>query len=177
MKSPTPKELPQVAASAPLDELAEHIGEMLVLFGELGNNQSLRLLHAAKLSMSQMIALFVLERHLEQSVSQLATMLKLSRAATSHMIERLVRLGYVERQESVVDRRRKLVSLSDKGRALLDRLQLARRKQFVEVLRILDPKVVRRFEEVVSELVTHLREHSRPHANRSPRTDCPKHSP
>ena len=52
-------------------------------------------------------------------------------AAASQLIERLVNLGLVERIESETDRRMKKIALTQKGRAIFDKM-IARRDKMVK---------------------------------------------
>lgn len=72
-----------------------------------------------ELSMPQLAALQFLGAEGPQSVSAIAEHLNLSRTATSHSVERLVRKGLVGREEDPSDRRQKSVTLSQAGRQLI----------------------------------------------------------
>jgi MarR family transcriptional regulator, organic hydroperoxide resistance regulator len=73
-----------------------------------------------ELSMPQLGALHYLRAEGSQSVSHIARHLNLSLTATSHLVERLVGKGLVERAEDETDRRQKRVTLSPVGWALLE---------------------------------------------------------
>jgi len=72
-----------------------------------------------ELSMPQLGALHFLRAEGPQSVSAIAEHLNLSRTATSHLVERIVRKRLVHRDEDVTDRRQKRITLSDGGRELI----------------------------------------------------------
>lgn len=71
------------------------------------------------LSMPQLAALQYLHAEEPRTVSAIASHLNLSIAATSHLVERLVRKGLAGRAENAADRRQKRVSLSAEGRRLV----------------------------------------------------------
>jgi len=77
------------------------------------------LLKRHELSMPQLGALQLLRAEGAQSVSAVAEHLNLSRTATSHLVERVVRKGLVHREEDPEDRRQKRITLSDRGQELI----------------------------------------------------------
>ena len=79
-------------------------------------------------SFSQVKMMFMLEDGGEHSVKGIATHLGLSLPAASRAVDGLIQRGYVTRRESVVDRRSRLVALTDDGRAVVERLLRARLK-------------------------------------------------
>lgn len=85
--------------------------------------QTITFLHGHNLSIAAIASLMELGRRGDQSVSQLATDIGLSVAATSQLIERLVQEKLVTRTESAVDRRRKQLALTTAGRRLLNKME------------------------------------------------------
>lgn len=75
-----------------------------------------------ELSMPQLAALQHLNAVGVQSVSAIADHLNLSRTATSHLVDRLVRRALVTRDENQDDRRHKSVGLSAGGHELIAEL-------------------------------------------------------
>lgn len=71
------------------------------------------------LSMPQVAALQYLHAEAPATVSEIASHLNLTMAATSHLVERLVVKGLVSRTENARDRRQKQVSLSSDGGLLV----------------------------------------------------------
>lgn len=72
-----------------------------------------------EISMPQLAALQFLHAEGAQSVSAIADHLNLSRTATSHAVERLVRKELVRREEDPHDRRQKSVTLGPAGARLI----------------------------------------------------------
>jgi DNA-binding MarR family transcriptional regulator len=72
-----------------------------------------------ELSMPQLAALQFVRAEGPQSVSAIADHLNLSRTATSHLVDRLVRKELVRREEDPRDRRQKTVTLGGAGAQLL----------------------------------------------------------
>lgn len=75
-----------------------------------------------ELSMPQLATLQFLHAEGARSVSAIADHLNLSRTATSHLVERLVRKALVRREEDQRDRRHKSVTLGEDGRDLIAEL-------------------------------------------------------
>lgn len=67
--------------------------------------------------------LFALARHPGLSQGELSTELSVSKETVSITMKRLEQAGYVKRVTSPTDKRRKLLSLSDKGEALMPSLR------------------------------------------------------
>ncbi len=80
-----------------------------------------------QISPKQFILLRVLHQRGRSTVSELATILKLSNSATTIALNRLVKAGYVDRIRDELDRRVVWVNLSEKGLPLLEGLLCQRR--------------------------------------------------
>lgn len=87
-----------------------------------------RQVHELELTLSQLAALLFLGEAGPQTVSALATRIGLSRAATSHLIERLVRRKLLHRAEDPDDRRQKRVTLARSGERLLHDIRQVHRR-------------------------------------------------
>ena len=114
------------------------------------------LLKEHELSMPQLGTLHFLRAEGPQSVSSIADHLNLSRTATSHLVERLVRKRLVARQEDPNDRRQKRITLGDGGRDLIAEIH-ARSATSLKVLLERVPEAKRRaldhaMHDVVAEL-------------------------
>ncbi|WP_141004890.1 MarR family winged helix-turn-helix transcriptional regulator [Nocardioides humi] len=78
-------------------------------------------------------------------ISEIASRVALSVAAAGRAVERMVELGLVERREDRHDRRVRLVSLSDQGRALVEEHFRARRQALLAFIDRLPEDDVRAF--------------------------------
>lgn len=87
------------------------------------------------LSPSQVITLFRLYHQGPCGVSAIGNQLGITNAASSQLIDRLVVMGYIERCEDLSDRRAKQLSLSSKGREILEE-GIAARRRWMETLTI-----------------------------------------
>jgi DNA-binding MarR family transcriptional regulator len=134
--------------------LAGLVGRFMHAMHRYDGGRTLPLLHAAKLTMPQLAVLEYVV--VARTVSAAADYAGLSRPATSYMIDRLVRSGYVRRSEGVKDRRERSVSLTAKGSALLEKVHAARVARFEASLGVLGLRVAGRLQTALAEAVEEL---------------------
>ena len=115
-----------VQSGAPLGPLVELLVDVLQRLHAVQAGPALTALNESGLTLPQMITLPVLRTEGAHTVGAIATRVRLSAAAASHLVDRLVQLGLVDRVEHAHDRRRKHVSLSRKGQVVAERLNRAR---------------------------------------------------
>jgi DNA-binding MarR family transcriptional regulator len=89
------------------------------------------------LSMPQLKALFFVTEHGPLSVGELASALGVGLPTGSHLVQRLVQAGLVERTEDMENRRRTLVHPSAEGEALVSRLRSGSRDKLRDYLVLL----------------------------------------
>lgn len=151
-----------MTASSPVSLPAERLGrlvkELMCLIIERSAGEMLAVMAEADLSMPQMVALHMLQRCGYSSISAIAAHLSLSLAATSHLVDRMVRQGLVVRSEDASDRRHKRVVLTPAGEALLERLVQARAREIAQILAELSPQLREQFEVVLAQVVAQLKE-------------------
>jgi len=123
-------------------------------------DDALMMLNESGLTAPQLIALHVLRVEGAHSVGEIADRTRLSRPATSHLVDRLVFMGLVDRAEDEHDRRQKQVSLSSKGSDFVDRLFRARINDVATGLKMLSPKTRARLCEALEEVARELKEHT-----------------
>jgi DNA-binding MarR family transcriptional regulator len=80
-----------------------------------------RYVKSTELSMPQFYMLMRLYHKGGCGISDISSYLDVSAAAASQLVDRLVREGFLERAEDPHDRRAKQVTLSPKGRALIEK--------------------------------------------------------
>jgi DNA-binding MarR family transcriptional regulator len=118
--------------------LARDVGLFLKRVVFANNREFFRALQEAGISFTQLKCLGLLvEAGGPMSLGGLAEDLALSPAAVSRAVEGLVQRGELTREEDPEDRRSKIVSLAQKGRATYDRIiavRLAGVRSFVEEL-------------------------------------------
>ena len=66
------------------------------------------------------------------SPSDLASTMHISLSSASQMIERLAKLGFLDRSEDVKDRRRKAIDVTSKGKVFLEKLRVVRSNELAE---------------------------------------------
>ena len=86
------------------------------------------------LTMAQLKTLFTLEYGGAATIGQTAERLGISLPTASHLIERLVQGGFVERTEDSADRRRTLATTTKKGAELTRQLRQGGRDSLVDWL-------------------------------------------
>src|SRR4051794_12156378 len=99
-------------------ELSELMAPLWSLLNRRSSQELFQIVADLESSFSQVKMLFLLQDGAEHSVKEIGSQLGLSIAAASRAVDGLAQRGYVNRRESETDRRSKLVSLSDHGRAV-----------------------------------------------------------
>ncbi|MBV8063292.1 MAG: MarR family transcriptional regulator [Nevskia sp.] len=116
--------------------------------------RTLPLLHRARITAPQLAALeFVLA---PRTVSEVADCLGLSRPATSQLLDKLERSGWLRRTAGGRDRRTRHVVLSAGGRSLVARIAAARAARFEAALAGLPPEVAAGFQSSLIEVMRAL---------------------
>ncbi|NTW01312.1 MAG: MarR family transcriptional regulator [Oscillochloris sp.] len=116
----------------------------------------LTILRETELSLPRFVALSYLYRSGSASISQISEHLNLALGTTSHVVDQLVQSGYVERRESEHDRRHKEVSLTSRGRDVIERLRRHRIDQATEQLAGLSPDITTRLAATLEETIRML---------------------
>ena len=88
-------------------------------------------------SLPQMVVLLLLEEEREITIKQLSELLGRSASATGRLVDQLVRRNLVSRREDERDRRTKRVTITGRGRSLVDALEQRRANAQVAVMRYL----------------------------------------
>lgn len=90
------------------------------------------------LTMAQLKTLFTLEYGGAATIGQTAERLGISLPTASHLIDRLVQGGFVDRTEVPADRRRTLAAVTTKGSELTRRLRQGGRDSLLDWLTLMD---------------------------------------
>jgi DNA-binding MarR family transcriptional regulator len=127
--------------SRPADQ---QLGDLLQEFvnrvsHRLGN--TLSILTDESVTLQQVLLLRRVQQTGHSTPSQLAELMRMSPPAVSQMIDRLLLLDLVTRTEAPDDRRRKVVAVTDKSEALLERIHKARAAEYGAGTRSLSPRV------------------------------------
>jgi DNA-binding MarR family transcriptional regulator len=135
--------------SALVSELFRHInrrsaGDSLALMGEAG------------LSMPQLVTLHLLAHAGGRSVGEIGNRLRLSPAATSHLVDKLVQAGLVARAEDPDDRRSRRLAITPVGRGLVDRINSERTRELSVVLSRISPQLRRQLADALVRVIDEL---------------------
>jgi DNA-binding MarR family transcriptional regulator len=146
-------------ASSPgqlVHELQVHLG----LAGRQGPGaeaSALAVMHEAGLTLPQVVVLSVLHHGDASQVSTLAELTGLSMSATSTLIQRLVEMDLVTREEDPDDRRQKRIELTRAGAALIERLGALRAAEIGRGFASLPPNLRNDLLDVLHRVVDHFR--------------------
>jgi len=113
-------------------------------------------MYESGLTFPQIIVMYALTWQGPQPISTLAQTLRLSLAATSQLVDRLVEGEFVSRGEDPGDRRVRIIAMRPQGRQFMDRLNEIRRRELSEAFDRLPPKVRVRLTDVLREAVEAL---------------------
>jgi DNA-binding MarR family transcriptional regulator len=147
------------------EQTTERVGvlmkELMSTVIQQSAGEILAIMIEAGLSMPQMVTLCMLQRHGSHDISMIAAKLNLSLAATSHLVDRMVRQALVVRTEDAHDRRHKQVVITAAGIDLLDRVVQARTREIAQNLIGLPPGLREQLEVVLAQVLDHLKEADR----------------
>lgn len=117
----------------------------------------LPLLREKKLTLTHIGALFHLYYKQSSPVSKISSIADISNAATSQMLDKLVNLGLVERNEDSKDRRIKNISITNAGRKFIDELIQLRKNWYQEIFESLSEEEIVETEKVISNLIEKIK--------------------
>ena len=113
------------------------------------------------LTFPMVIALHVIAFDGTQTMTTLVDHLALSTSATSHLIQRLVELGLVERRDHQDDRRQKVVVLTDTGRSFVTTMVNSRFAEMHDSIRPLSATTRQRLHDALVDVVAELSHHAK----------------
>lgn len=94
-------------------------------------------------------AIYFIGRHPGMTVSDLLRILRITKQSLNRVLSQLVDEGYVSQQKGTRDRRQRLLELTDKGRALEERLSAAQRALIAGAYREAGAEAVEGFRKVL----------------------------
>jgi DNA-binding MarR family transcriptional regulator len=145
-------------STSSVERIGQLIHEMMGVIIQRSACEMLTTITEAGISMPQLVALSMLNRHGPHSISAIAARLNLSLAATSHLVDRMVKQELVVRGEDAEDRRHKRVVITPAGMALLERLVQARVREIAQTMAGIPPELRDQFETVLAEVVEQLKQ-------------------
>jgi DNA-binding MarR family transcriptional regulator len=102
--------------------------------------------------MTQLHVMNMLERHGEVAMSRLAEMLDVSDSNATGLIDRIEERGFVERIRVPSDRRVVLVRITDRGREVMEEVEMLREEMLERMLGRLDEPNLMRVAAAMSDL-------------------------
>lgn len=116
-----------------LAEFAQRINEIMpVIIKEFVRRQSNQLFKG-QITLPQFLILGFLYREQESKMTALAHFMRVSTAAMTGIVDRLVRVGYVVRISDPFDRRITKIKLTAKGSQLLNRVNEQRKQTIIKI--------------------------------------------
>ena len=108
------------------DPVAEALREWTEVFMRHSTRDIQSVIRVTGLSLSQVHSLFRLHFRSACPITDLGESLELTPAAASHMVQRMVEMGLLERVEDPADRRVRLLTLTPGGQGLVHQMMEAR---------------------------------------------------
>jgi DNA-binding MarR family transcriptional regulator len=148
--------MPETAQRKSSKRIAGLLREMMMRMGRATDGGLLRLVQRVELTLPQIISLEKMRRG-PQTVSGLASDLRLTQGAVSRLVDLLVEKRLVHRAESESDRRIKVLCLTDTGRRTIAQFDAVRAEGAEKLLSGLDPALAREFERVLERVLVAVR--------------------
>ncbi|GCF09180.1 MarR family winged helix-turn-helix transcriptional regulator [Dictyobacter arantiisoli] len=104
-------------------------------------------------SMAQLKVLFVLLQKGSTTIGKIANALDIGLPTASHLVERLVRAGLVQRREDPTDRRQMLTSLTATGQEYIDFMQSSHQAQLAHWLNLMSEDDLQAFTRSLQALI------------------------
>ncbi len=110
------------------NNLTEQLNQFAAITMHINMIYNMQFMQEHDLSFTHLNSLFFIHRAGCTNIHCLADHLGVTKAAVSQMVDRLVDSGLISREEDPIDRRSKLICLSDTGESLVQNAFLTRRK-------------------------------------------------
>jgi DNA-binding MarR family transcriptional regulator len=129
------------------------IADLLRLLSAQLLSGTARSLKNENMSLAELAAIHLLDRRPQMRVNTIADALALSMPAASRVVSGLVERGLVTRREDSEDRRAKVVSLTKRGRALIEALTVVLIEETAAALATADTPVTERISALFATMV------------------------
>jgi DNA-binding MarR family transcriptional regulator len=110
------------------EKLIEQLNQFAGITMHINMIYNMQFMQEHDLSFTHLSSLFFIYRAGCTNIQCLADHLGVTKAAVSQMVDRLVESGLISREEDPIDRRSKLICLSETGESLVQKAFLTRRK-------------------------------------------------
>ncbi|MGC9042391.1 MAG: MarR family winged helix-turn-helix transcriptional regulator [Myxococcota bacterium] len=141
-----------------VERLVSKLKEFYSLLAQGGNQQTLSVMYESRLTLPQVVALHYIFHCKQCSISSISERLNLSLGATSHLVDRLVQIGYLSREENPEDRRMKLITITKKGNEFLTKLNESRTADMMGALSMIEGDKIQRLADIIGEIIKKLKE-------------------
>ncbi|MCA9604905.1 MAG: MarR family transcriptional regulator [Myxococcales bacterium] len=121
-----------------------------------GIQQGFGVVRDLDMTLAQALALFHLGESGPASVSELMAVVGRSQSSTSALVDQLEARGFVVREVSATDGRRRDVCLTEAGRKVVDQVEAARREGLERALEGVPAEVLARYDAALAELLDAL---------------------
>ena len=110
------------------EKLTEQLNQFAGITMHINMIYNMQFMHEHDLSLTHLNSLFFIHRAGCTNIQCLADRLGVTKAAVSQMVDRLVESGLISREEDPIDRRSKLICLSELGKNLVQEAFQTRRR-------------------------------------------------
>lgn len=138
--------------------LAQLIGRFMEQVNRRGGGTTLAIIHEAGLTLPQMVTMHILRARGTMDLGSITEGIRLTASSTSHLVDRLVERGYVDRWENPDDRRQKLLRLTDSGREVVDLIARSRADEMTAVMAELSPELQRQLADTFEIVLAQMEE-------------------
>jgi DNA-binding MarR family transcriptional regulator len=119
-------------ATIPIQVFADRLNEIVPVIMKEFASRHTNELSKGKITLPQFLILHFISREGETKMTDLAYFMKISTAAMTGIVDRLVKYGYVTRQFDPNDRRVTRVKLNAKGAELVRKIDQQRRQMMIK---------------------------------------------
>lgn len=116
-----------------LSNFADKINEIVPTFLKEFSRMQIDELYKGKITLPQFLILDFLDRNGPSNMKNLAQLMRVTTAATTGIVDRLVKSGYVKRGYDSSDRRVIKINLTDKGESLVRNVNQRRRQMVIKI--------------------------------------------
>lgn len=116
-----------------LSEFADRINEIMPMFIKEFARRQISELFKTKITLPQFLILLLLQKQGELKMTGLARFMKVSTAAMTGLVDRLVKYGYILRVTDPADRRIIKVRLTTKGIDLVRKINKQRKQMIINI--------------------------------------------
>ena len=143
--------------------MTNSLSNALHAWADIATRQSMennrKFIHTQGYSFAQMNSLFFIHHHKPVTVNALSCHMGISKGGASQMIERLVELGLVNREEDPEDRRSKILTLTEQGLAFVQSAKNARHAWIEQFCETIPPNEAESIAPAIERLLEHMKKY------------------